>query len=116
MPKRLPVNCPTPMAPPSAPRNSATSSLTSTRQYPVLATDTAPALTMKPRDTMHAGDVAIRRRFFVGSKLLAQLQVALLLIAQAGTLHAARPPAIAPDNAQVVLERLPRGYAALMPS
>lgn len=44
------------------------------------------------------------------------LLLALLLACLPGWAFAQRPPSIVPDNPHVVLERLPRGYAALEPS
>ena len=71
---------------------------------------------MKSRKATHTGDVEIRRRFFDGHGSPIRFRLALLLLALSGTLHAGRPPALVPDNADVVLERLPLGYAALMPT
>ena len=49
-----------------------------------------------------------------GAGLLRQL-LACLLLSLAGTAAAQRPPLTVPTQADVVVERLPRGYAALVP-
>ena len=69
---------------------------------------------MASRPTTHTGDVAIRRRTPVASGF--QVRLALALLGACGILHAGRPPALVPGGPDTVLERLPRGYAGLMPS
>lgn len=59
------------------------------------------------------GDALRRRRFFAW-RFIATLS--LLSACWLPSAWAGKPPAVVPARTQVVLERLPRGYAALMPS
>jgi len=52
------------------------------------------------------------RSFFVAHPILS---VAALLLCFAGDVHAGRPPLTVPSGPDVVIERLPAGYAALSP-
>ena len=65
-------------------------------------------------DAVTTGDVPRRRRFFASLVFRAACMIGTCAIA--GVVLAGRPPLIVPTSPTTVLERLPRGYAALMPS